>query len=279
MSSRLVVAESPPTNIFFVRITCVKTFRSLGIEFEDGNYQFGVGLPRHGNLRFYQLPVQLMGWIVQHLNWQKLQYLKPCKMIYLSHTGGLSKGDESESARPPRRRVLHHHHLGHVTKLREVLTYTLGGGLKKREWSSCCPNVSAAQTCQERPPTNILPGSLGISSPRTPKWRGARGEKRPPCSKTEGGIWGSRWLQDLSLPSGKYYFHFSQRWISDLRWGGRRSRRGGEVAKIHDFLVLMWGSSLSWAFWKCPSWCNSKSEVLVSVFKARRPTDISWQGS
>ena len=132
MSSRLVVAESPPTNIFFVRITCVKTFRSLGIEFEDGNYQFGVGLPRHGDLWFYQLPVQLMGWIVQHLNWQKLQYLKPCKMIYLSHTGGLSKGDESESARPPRRRVLHHHHLGHVTKLREVLAYTLGGGLKKR---------------------------------------------------------------------------------------------------------------------------------------------------
>ena len=133
MSSRLVVAESPPTNIFFVRITCVKKFRSLGIEFEDGNYQFGVGFPRHGNLWFYQLPVQLMGWIVQHLNWQKLQYLKPCKMIYLSHTGGLSKGDESESARPPRRRVLHHHHLGHVTKLREVLAYTLGGGLKKRE--------------------------------------------------------------------------------------------------------------------------------------------------
>ena len=162
----------------------------------------------------------------------------------------------------------------------EKYSRTLSGVVwKKGEWSPCCPNVSAAQTCQERPPTNILPGSLGISSPRTPKWRGARGEKRPPCSKTEGGIWGSRWLQDLSLPSGKYYFHFSQRWISDLRWGGRRSRRGGEVAKIHDFLVLMWGSSLSWAFWKCPSWCNSKSEVLVSVFKARRPTDISWQGS
>ena len=60
MSSRLVVAESPPTNIFFVRITCVKTFRSLGIEFEDGNYQFGVGLPRHGNLWFYYM--ELLGY-------------------------------------------------------------------------------------------------------------------------------------------------------------------------------------------------------------------------
>ena len=131
MSSRLVVAESPPTNIFFVRITCVKTFRSLGNEFEDGNYQFGVGLPRHGNLWFYQLPVQLMGWIVQHLNWQKLQYLKTCKMIYLSHTGGLSKCDESESARPPRGRVLHHHHLGHVPELGEVLPHILRGGLPR----------------------------------------------------------------------------------------------------------------------------------------------------
>jgi len=77
------------------------------------HHQLGVGLPGHGHLGLDQLAIQLMSGVGQHL----------------VDTAGVTEGDESESSGSSGGWILHHHHLGHVTKLREVLSHILRSGL------------------------------------------------------------------------------------------------------------------------------------------------------